>query len=47
MYKLFLFGFALLLMWKNKKFGIVMQHHSFPPVAEKEKEIGAKRIAAE
>jgi hypothetical protein len=30
MNKLSLFGFALLMMWKNKKFGFVMKHRSFP-----------------
>jgi hypothetical protein len=30
-----------MLKWKNKQFGFVMQCRSFPPQAEKEKEIGA------
>ena len=34
----------MLLMWKNKLFGFVMKHRSFPPVAEKEKEIGAMEV---
>ena len=27
--KLYLFGCAMLMMWKNKKFGIVQKHRSF------------------